>query len=89
MVELLKSYETHIQFNLPKDSRVKLEVFEVTGKLVATLVDGPMPAGRHVVDFNARQLSSGLYFYRIHANQYTAVKKMLLMKSKRRVLLVL
>jgi hypothetical protein len=79
---------TSILFDLPQDSRVKLEVFNAAGERVATLVDELRPAGRHSVNFDASNLSSGVYFYRISAvsvgaekaGQFTAVRKMLLMK---------
>ena len=71
---------TKIMFTLPKASIVKLTVFNVLGQKVATLVDGNMSAGSQVVSFNANNLSSGAYFYRLEAGTFTAVKKMLLMK---------
>jgi hypothetical protein len=71
---------TKISFNLPKAGVVKLVVFDILGKEVATLVNGFTPSGTHDVDFNAAALSSGVYFYRIEAGDFTATKKMLLVK---------
>jgi hypothetical protein len=59
---------------------VSLKVYNVMGQQVATLVKNNMAAGRHVVSFDATNLPSGLYLYRIEANSFTAQMKMLLMK---------
>jgi hypothetical protein len=71
---------TKIGFALPRESKVKLEVFNVLGERVAVLKDEVMPAGVHVVEFNATGLSSGVYFYRLTAGDFVATKKMVLMK---------
>jgi hypothetical protein len=55
-------------------------VFNVLGERVAVLKDEVMPAGVHVVEFNATGLSSGVYFYRLTAGDFVATKKMVLMK---------
>jgi hypothetical protein len=47
---------------------------------IATLVDEYKPAGRYEVEFNASRLASGIYFYKLQAGEYTAVKKMILIK---------
>ena len=71
---------TNIKFGLPKESNVTLKIYNVLGQEVATLVNNVMSAGFHTVDFNATQLSSGMYIYRIEAGDFVQVKKMLLMK---------
>ncbi|MBK7141035.1 MAG: T9SS type A sorting domain-containing protein [bacterium] len=76
---------TVIEFALPRASNVKIELYDITGRLVRTLTDGSMSAGTHKVSFDGRsssgnQLASGVYFYRLQANDFTATKKMLLMK---------
>jgi len=71
---------TKIEFALPKQSPVELKVFNVLGQEVATLVHETLGAGSHVVTFDAKNLASGLYFYRITAGQFTSVKKMMLLK---------
>lgn len=71
---------TRIQFSLPKASNVTLKVFNMLGQEVATLVSGSLSAGDHDVTFNAKNLASGLYFYRLTADQFTSVKKMMLLK---------
>jgi hypothetical protein len=71
---------TTVEFALPKDARVTLDVYNVLGQRVAALVDEVRQAGYHSVRFNAGQLASGLYIYRIVAGDVTMVKKMMLTK---------
>jgi hypothetical protein len=71
---------TKIDFALPKESRVTLEVYNVLGQRVALLADDVRPAGYYSVSFNASHLASGLYVYRIAAGDVTMVKKMMLTK---------
>jgi len=75
--------ETTISFTLPEQEQVRLEVYDITGRRVATLADGPMPAGHHSVRFDAgnhTSMSSGVYLYRIRAGDRTDVRKMTLIK---------
>jgi len=71
---------TTISYALPEAAHVKLTVFNVNGQVVKTLVDGYRSASMHQVTFDASQLSSGLYFYKIEAGNYSDVKKMVLVK---------
>lgn len=71
---------TTIRFALPKESSVRLTVFNILGQEVASLVQGTMTAGFHKVDFDASKLTSGMYIYRIEAGNFVSVKKMVLMK---------
>ncbi len=76
---------TTIFYELPVPSHVRIEVFNVLGQTVATLLDGQEEAGIHSVqwdsnDESGRKVSSGIYFYRITAAGFTAEKKMVLMK---------
>jgi PKD repeat protein len=71
---------TTISFNLETASHVKLEVFNVEGRRVATLVNGKRGEGIHHVKFDASKLSSGIYIYRFMAGDVTQSKKMLLIK---------
>jgi len=77
---------TTIKYALPEAASVKLEIYNVVGQVVRTLVDGRQNAGRYVVQWNAsddsgRNLSSGIYFYRLQAgDNFLEVKKMLLLK---------
>lgn len=71
---------TTIAYQLPVASDVKLEVFDMLGKKVATLVNARQEAGAHLVNFNAAALSSGMYFYRLQAGAFVETKKMTLVK---------
>ena len=71
---------TQIEFALPRESRVTLEVFNLLGQRVATLVDEVRAVGYHTVSFNASSLPSGLYLYRMVADQTSFIRKMMLVK---------
>ena len=71
---------TQIEFALPRESRVTLEVFNLLGQRVATLVDEVRGVGYHTVSFNASSLPSGLYLYRMVADQTSFIRKMMLVK---------
>ncbi|HUI10116.1 MAG TPA: T9SS type A sorting domain-containing protein [Bacteroidota bacterium] len=71
---------TTIEFTMPKASQVDLKVYNVLGQLVATLVHDQLPAGQHAYTFNATNLASGTYFFRLTAGDFSSVKKMLLLK---------
>ena len=71
---------TSINFNLPVDGKVSIRLFDMSGKEVAVLVNEVKSAGYYSVNYNASSLSSGVYFYAITANNFTATRKMLLVK---------
>jgi hypothetical protein len=71
---------TSIAFSLEEAGLVNITVYDVTGRLVATLVNGVHEAGSHSVEFNAAGLPSGIYMYRMVAGDFSAVQKMVLMK---------
>lgn len=71
---------TTINYQLARNSRVRLTVSNILGRRVATLVDENEQKGTHMVTFNASQLASGVYFYRLQPGSKAFVKKMLLMK---------
>jgi len=71
---------TTIRFSLPQRSHVTLKVFDVLGREVATLVDRELSAGEHAVVFDAKALSSGVYFYRLQAGNFVEQKKMVVVK---------
>ncbi len=71
---------TVISFQLPVSSSVKLAVFDILGRKIATLVDGKSSAGLQEVTFNAQGLSSGMYFYRLETNGYTLTKQLTIIK---------
>ncbi|MFA7419060.1 MAG: T9SS type A sorting domain-containing protein [Melioribacteraceae bacterium] len=72
--------ETVIKFELPKASYVKLRVYNTLGEEVGNLLNEKKDAGIYSVDFNAKDLPSGVYLYRLETNGYTQTKKMLLVK---------
>lgn len=71
---------TNISFELPAASEVTLKVYNMLGQEVATLVSGRFSAGQHTVSFEAGNLSSGVYLYRISTGSYSSVRKMTLIK---------
>ena len=70
---------TKIKFALPKAETVKIEVYNIIGQKIKTLLNKPMPAGYHEIEFNGRNLSSGVYLYKIEAGKWSDVKKMILL----------
>ncbi|MEP0860351.1 MAG: T9SS type A sorting domain-containing protein [Ignavibacterium sp.] len=76
---------TKIRFAVPQNEKretrnVTLKVYDVSGNEVATLVNEEKPAGTYEVEFNAPQLSSGIYFYKLTAGNNSATRKMILLK---------
>lgn len=72
---------TKIRFSVPKTANITLEVFDVTGKLIAVLAkDENVTAGLKEIEFNAVNLPSGVYFYSIKSGDYSETKKMVLVK---------
>ncbi len=71
---------TVIRYELPADSEVRLEVFDMLGRRVATLVNGQIRAGRHEVTFDGTRLASGTYIYRLQAGNHVQTRKMMFVK---------
>jgi hypothetical protein len=76
---------TRIRFALPEPSPVTVRIFNIEGRLVRTLLDGSVPAGRHSVEWNGRddhgsRVASGLYLYRIDAGAESVRRKMVLLR---------
>ena len=71
---------TVIKYDLPKVSFVTLKIYDVLGREVRTLVNEDKPAGRYEVNFNADNLASGIYLYRIQAGNYVETKKLMVIK---------
>jgi hypothetical protein len=71
---------TVIRFDLPHSSKVSLTIYSITGKVVATLVNGIKSAGTHQVIFNAEELASGIYLYELKGDNYRKVQKLTLIK---------
>lgn len=72
--------KTVIGYSLPKQSQVELKVYDILGMEVAVLVNQMQPAGNYTVAFDGVSLPSGVYFYQIKTNEYSSVKKMMLIK---------
>lgn len=71
---------TRIDFDIPRSGYVNLKVFDILGREVKTLVKEDKLAGSYSVDFNATDLTSGVYFYKMESEEYTDVKRMVLIK---------
>ncbi len=71
---------TRISYELAAKSHVILRVFNILGEQVAELVNNTLPAGRYDVVFDAKGLSSGIYFYRLDAGEFMSTKKMILLR---------
>jgi len=71
---------TKIKFDLPSNCNVKLKIFDITGKEVANLINEELKAGTYEYQFNAVNLSSGVYFYRIETGNFSDIKRMMLIK---------
>jgi hypothetical protein len=71
---------TTIRYDLPAEGSVKLIVYDILGKEVATLVDNIQKAGFYEIPFSAEQFASGVYFYRLTAGSFTSVQKMMIVK---------
>jgi hypothetical protein len=70
--------ETTLRYSIPKPGRVSVQIFDVTGREVATLADGEQPAGEHVIRWDPGTLRSGTYFYSLRSDGRQQVRKMLL-----------
>ena len=71
---------TKIKYELPKESKVQLKIFDIVGREIATLVNETQKAGIYNVNFNASNFSSGIYFCRITAGSFIQTQKMILLK---------
>lgn len=71
---------TNINYYLPEAAKVTLNIYDILGRHIKTLVSSEQSAGQHSAIFNANNLSSGIYFYRLTANSFIEVKQMLFMK---------
>jgi hypothetical protein len=73
--------ETNIKFGLPQNSLVTLKIYDILGKEIAVLINNfNLAAGNYIYNFNASNLPSGIYFYKLTAGSFTDVKKMTLVK---------
>ena len=85
-VELYQNYPnpfnpvTDISFSIDRAQNVRLSVFNTSGQFVSELINGKLDKGFHKVNFNASDLNSGIYFYKLECSGYSGTKKMLLIK---------
>lgn len=71
---------TTLKYDLPKETQVSLKVYDITGREVATLINTKQKAGYYELQFNASNLASGIYLYRIITNDFVKTNKMILLK---------
>jgi len=71
---------TVIEFSLPERSDVSLEIYNILGRKVTTLVDGSLRAGNYEIEFDGTGYASGVYFYRLKTNTQQSTRKMILLK---------
>jgi Secretion system C-terminal sorting domain len=71
---------TTINYQLPENNHVTLQIYDIIGNLVTTLLDQDMEAGYHSTTWNAGNFASGVYFYRLVSGTFVSTKKLLLMK---------
>ncbi len=71
---------TTIRFQLSQSGETTLKAFDLLGRQVATLVEGPLDAGRHQVHFNASHLSNGVYYYTLQSGPFRQTRRMILLK---------
>jgi len=71
---------TRISFSVPRKDFVTLKIFDILGREISTLVNEIKTPGNYIVDFDAKSLSSGVYFYKITTNSYSDTKRMMLIK---------
>ena len=77
--------ETVIEYSLPRESQIKITIYNLLGQKVKTLINGKSPAGRQEVSWDGKNnrreaVSSGIYFYRMEADEFTQTKRMVLLK---------
>jgi hypothetical protein len=72
--------ETVISFAIPSTSNVKLAIYDILGREVIVLVNEMMDEGRHDIHFDGSKLSSGVYIYRLTTKDFTASRKMMVVK---------
>jgi hypothetical protein len=71
---------TTIPFSIPMTQKITLTIFDALGREVVTLIDDTLSVGRHFVQWQAENMPSGLYFYRLSSNSNSATNKMILLK---------
>ena len=72
--------QTRIDFDLPKDSKVILKIYDISGREIRTLLNEFRSAGYYTIDFNGSNLASSAYFYKLTAGEFTGIKRMMMIK---------
>lgn len=72
--------ETNIEFAIPTNSNIKLTIYDASGREIAVLANRKLEAGTYKVNWNADNLPSGVYFYKLQSEKYFETKKMVLVK---------
>jgi hypothetical protein len=84
--ELLQNYPnpfnpvTFIRFSIPERQRITLQIHDVNGRLISTLADNELSAGNYIIDYNASELASGIYYYIMTSGSFIEARKMILLK---------
>jgi len=73
-------YSTNIDFNIPSDANVTIKIFNLLGEEVTTLINSPMDAGYHHLNWDASFISSGIYFIQMSSNNFSQTEKVILLK---------
>ena len=71
---------TFIKYQIPELSFITIKVFDISGKEVRTLLSEVSPAGSYQIEFRAKELPSGIYFYHLEAGDFIETRKMVLLK---------
>jgi hypothetical protein len=71
---------TNISFQLPHSGKVRIDIYNILGQRVATVIDRYLPTGSYRYPWKPESLASGVYIYRLQSGNYSAVKKMILLK---------
>ncbi|MQY64316.1 MAG: T9SS type A sorting domain-containing protein, partial [Calditrichaeota bacterium] len=71
---------TVFAFDMPKTGLAELQLYNLQGKLIVTIISEVKPAGRHTIQWSDDHLVSGIYFYRFSAGEFSAVRKLILLK---------
>ena len=71
---------TNISYGLPTDTQVTLNIYDVEGRRISTLVQGLRQAGNHTIEWNAEGYPSGVYFVKLDAGEFTQTQKLMLVK---------
>ncbi|CUS99884.1 T9SS type A sorting domain-containing protein [Candidatus Kryptobacter tengchongensis] len=74
------NFETTLEFGLPKESYVKLSIYNIIAQEIKILIDEVMNAGKYKINFDADKFSSGVYFYVLRTNDRILKRKMVLIK---------